>query len=126
VSVPIVLKTLFRIVLVLQSEEFCKLRVAAFTVIGREYPELALSFNAVGRKICVINGKNYRKKFTPRQIHERAIGKIHGSIPITRHQTMHVLQFRMFDCTEDQCSRTYEPPGGLRLRARIANQSWPL
>jgi hypothetical protein len=35
---------------------------------------------------------------------------------------MHVLQFRMFDCTEDQCSGTNEPPGGLHLRARIANQ----
>jgi hypothetical protein len=35
---------------------------------------------------------------------------------------MHVLQFRMFDCTEDQCSGTYEPPSGLHLRARIANQ----
>jgi hypothetical protein len=91
-------------------------------VIGREHPELALSFNAVRCKVCMINGKNYRKKFTLRQIHERAIGKIHGSIPIARHQTVHVLQFRMFDCTEDQCSGTDEPPGGLHLRARIANQ----
>src|SRR5467141_3623875 len=91
-------------------------------VIGREHPELALSFNAVRCKVCMINGKNYRKKFTLRQIHERAIGKIHGSIPIARHQTVHVLQFRMFDCTDDQCSGTDEPPGGLHIRARIANE----
>jgi hypothetical protein len=31
VSVPVALRTLFRIVLLLQSEEFCKLRIAAFT-----------------------------------------------------------------------------------------------
>jgi hypothetical protein len=91
-------------------------------VIGREHPELALSFNAVRCKVCMINGKNYRKKFTLRQIHERAIGKIHGSIPIARHQTVHMLQFRMLDCTEDQCSGIDEPPGGLHLQARIANQ----
>ena len=97
-------------------------RLVQITVIGREHPELALSFNAVRCKVCMINGKNYRKKFTLRQIHERAIGKIHGSIPIAQHQTVHVLQFRMFDCTEDQCSGTDEPPGGLHLRARIANQ----
>jgi hypothetical protein len=91
-------------------------------VVGREHPELALSCNAVRCKICVINGKYCRKKFTPRQIHERAIGKIHGSIPIARHQTMHVLQFPMVDCTGDQCSGMNEPPGGLHLRACIANQ----
>jgi hypothetical protein len=42
-------------------------------VIGREHPELALSFNAVRCKLCMVNGKNYGKKFTLRQIHERAI-----------------------------------------------------
>jgi hypothetical protein len=91
-------------------------------LIGREYPELALSFNAVRCEVCMINGKNCGKKFTLRQIHEGAIGKIHGSIPIAGHQTVHVPQFRIFDCTEDQCSGTDEPPGGLHLRARIANE----
>src|SRR2546427_9099200 len=91
-------------------------------VIGREHPELALSFNAVRCEVRMINGKNYGKKYTFRQIHERAICKIHGSIPITRHQTVHVLQFRIFDYTEDQCSGTDEPPGGLHLSARIANE----
>src|SRR4030095_16311806 len=91
-------------------------------VIGREHPELTLSFNAVRCEVCMINGKNYGKKFTLRQIHQSAIGKIHGSIPIARHQTAYMLQFRIFDCTEDQCSGTDEPPGGLHLRARIANE----
>ena len=91
-------------------------------VIGREHPELALSFNAVRCEVRMINGKNYGKKFTFRQIHERAIGKIHGSIPIAGHQTVHILQFRIFDCTEHHCSRTDEPPGGLHLRACIANE----
>ena len=91
-------------------------------VIGREYPELTLSFNAVRCEVCMINGKNYGKKFTLRQIHKRAIGKIHGSIPVARHQTVHLLQLRIFDCTEDQCSGTDEPPGGLHLRARIADE----
>jgi hypothetical protein len=91
-------------------------------VIAREYTQLALSFNAVRCEVGTINRKNYGKAFSLSQIHERAIGKIHGSIPIARHQTVHVLQFRIFDCTEDQCSGTDEPPGGLHLRARIANE----
>ena len=91
-------------------------------LLDRKYPELALAFNAVRCEVCMINGKNYGNKFTLRQIHQRAIGKIHGSIPITRHQTVHVLQFRIFDGSEDQCSGTDEPPGGLHLRADIANE----
>ena len=91
-------------------------------VTGREYPELTLPFNAVRCEVCMINSKNYGKKFTLRKIHQRAIGKIHGAIPIARHQTVHMLQFRIFDCTEDQCSGTDEPPGGLHLRARFANE----
>jgi hypothetical protein len=31
-------------------------------VIGRKYPELALSFNTVGCEVCMINGKNCGKK----------------------------------------------------------------
>src|SRR4029434_1467383 len=99
------------------AREWFRLRV-----IGREHPELTLSFNAVRCEVCMINGKNYGKKLTLRQIHQSAVGKIHGSIPIARHQPAYMLQFRIFDCTEDQCSGTDEPPGGLHLRARIANE----
>jgi len=60
-------------------------------VTGREYPELTLPFNAVRCEVCMINGKNYGKKFTLRKVHQGAIGKIHGAIPIARHQTVHML-----------------------------------
>src|SRR5262245_49959301 len=93
-----------------------------YGVIGREYPELTLPFNAVRCEVCVINGKNYGKKFTLRQIHQRAIGKIHGSVRIARHETVDNLQSRICECTEHQCSRADEAPCGRPRRARIDNQ----
>lgn len=37
------------------------------------------------------------------------------SIPIAGHQTVHMLQFRIFEGTEHHCSRMDEPPAGLHL-----------
>ena len=91
-------------------------------LLDRKYPELALAFNAVSCEICVIHGKNRGKGLSLRQIYECGIGKIHGSIPIARHQAVHALQFCIFDCTEDQRSGEDELRGGFHLRVRIANK----
>jgi hypothetical protein len=83
-----------------------------------EYPELELALDAVRCEVRVINGKNYGKRFSLRQTYECGVGKIHRSILTARHQAVHVQQFCIFDCTEDQRSGTEELPGGLLLRVR--------
>lgn len=57
VLVPAALRTLFRIVLLFSRRNSVNGGSQLLRVISREYPELALSFNAVCCKICMINGR---------------------------------------------------------------------
>src|ERR1017187_5163389 len=54
----------------------------------RKHPELTLPFDAISCEVLVIDRKNDGKRFALRQIHECGVGKIHGAVPIARHQPM--------------------------------------
>lgn len=54
--------------------------------ISGEDTEMALTANAIGCEIRMIDRKNYGDGFAVRQVHQRGISEVHGPIPIARHQ----------------------------------------
>jgi hypothetical protein len=89
---------------------------------SREDTELAPSFNAVGCKISMINGKNCEERLASCEIHKCAVGEVHGPVPVSRHQRVHVPQFAIFDGAKKDCSGADEVPGCFHLRTNISNE----
>ena len=89
---------------------------------ARNNPKLTLPFDAISSEICLIDRKNEGKGFALGQIHERRVGEIHGPIPIARHQRLEMTHFFIFNCGDNQRSRTDKLPGGFHRPASITNQ----
>jgi hypothetical protein len=52
----------------------------------RQHSKPAATFDTIGFKIVLVHGKDRRKRFPFRKIHQGSVGEIHRAVPVARHQ----------------------------------------
>lgn len=85
---------------------------------GGNDPKGAPLFDPVGLEVVMVDRKDCRQPFAPRQMYQSRVSKIHWAILISGHQSFEIGQIRILDRQNDDNPRSKEPPDdGYVVRA---------
>src|SRR4051812_6041494 len=77
----------------------------------RNYPKPPLPFDPVGLEIVVIDGEDRGERLPPREVDQRGVGEVHGTVLITVHQSFDVGKVVVRDRQDGHCAGLQEGPG---------------
>lgn len=87
-----------------------------------EDAEAAAAVDAVGFEVGAVHGEHRGKGLAFGEIDESRVGKIHGPVPIARHQRVDGGQLAVRYDREFQGTRADELPGAFPLVALVSDQ----